>query len=345
MASLLSALEPARRRRVSAFPRLGVLAALLACAGAAALAQTTRTLTEDDLLGLTRIDVVRSLGKPQSTARRGDKEILLFSSGARVELRGDEVISFQGSPTAVITAADGTRYLPGADGNIQRADGQSLVEVRRRETPPGPPAELPASENPGADEAPIPEALAEPSIDPAGPDGAPAAQLAEEGGGLTTAPALDQKIPGTKVTVENYLETGHLLPGEEEKPPAWVTVASEAVGMGLRFVLVIVILGLAIRWVGLPFYWPDLIKVSALYVAVREVMHGLGGFGGLWEFIRIFRVEEGIGYLAMMFFLYKFGVCREGITALKIATATKIVTYFLMMILMLAVSFILLGLK
>jgi hypothetical protein len=323
--------------------RICTLGAGLLFVSAIACAQTATPLAEADIIGLTRADVVRSLGKPQSTARRGEKEILIYANGARVELLGDEVISFQGSPTAVIIDEDGTRYIPGADGKVRRADGQIIARVRTNEKPV---AAEPTAE--GVSTEALPDSQAGAGDLPASPspgDAAAATKPVADEQVFSTVPNLDQKIPGSKTTVEKYLETGQIVPEEQKKPPAWVGWVGEAIGMALRFGFVVLVLSLAIRWVGLPFYWPDLMKVSALYVAVREAMHGLGGFGGLWEFIRIFKIADGVSYLALMFFLWKFRVVIKGITALKIATATALVTYFLMMILMLALTFVLMALR
>jgi hypothetical protein len=128
-------------------------------------------------------------------------------------------------------------------------------------------------------------------------------------------------------------------------PPPWVGVATECLGMLLRFGLVVLVLSLTMKWMELPFYWPDLMKVSVLYVAVREIVHGLGGLGGMWELLRIFRIDEGVGFFALAILLYRFGVTRDGLTALKIAAATKLVTYFLMIGAMLALTFGLLALR
>jgi hypothetical protein len=100
-------------------------------------------------------------------------------------------------------------------------------------------------------------------------------------------------------------------------------------------------LRIAISWVELPCYMPDVCKVAALYTIIREGMHGLADFGGHWEWIRLFRLDDIIGYVAMMILLFKFKIALSGLTSLKIATATVGVTYFLMLIFGVVLSFML----
>jgi len=61
-------------------------------------------------LGATRDQVIAELGKPTSTAARGDHEILLYPKGVRLDLEGGRVVSAKGislaDPAAVATTAE-----------------------------------------------------------------------------------------------------------------------------------------------------------------------------------------------------------------------------------------------
>jgi hypothetical protein len=60
-------------------------------------------LQADTGVGDTRDEVIRAHGNPTSHAQRGDREILMYPHGARVELIGGKVVDVKGTlPTAVV---------------------------------------------------------------------------------------------------------------------------------------------------------------------------------------------------------------------------------------------------
>jgi hypothetical protein len=128
---------------------------------------------------------------------------------------------------------------------------------------------------------------------------------------------------------EHYLEGFGAVKNPEPPPPA-VTAFQAGLQVVARFAFALLILWITLRWLGRPFYLPDLIKVSLLYTAVRAAIHGLGTLGGSWQFINIFEVPDIVAFFSLAILLFKFGVTKDGLTALKIAGATIAVTYFLM---------------
>jgi hypothetical protein len=128
---------------------------------------------------------------------------------------------------------------------------------------------------------------------------------------------------------EEYLENFGVVEEREAPSPAATAIQTTIQLVG-RFVFALLILRLTLGWLGRPFYFPDLIKISLLNTAIRTGLHGLGDLGGNWEFINIFKTPDIVSFVALAILLFKFGVTRDGLTALKIAAATIVVTYFLM---------------
>ena len=56
-------------------------------------------------IGDTRDDVLRRVGKPSSSARRGDREIYLFPGGARIEFADGKVVDVKGNVPLLATPA------------------------------------------------------------------------------------------------------------------------------------------------------------------------------------------------------------------------------------------------
>jgi len=104
-------------------------------------------------------------------------------------------------------------------------------------------------------------------------------------------------------------------------------------------VVTVVLLAMAFRWVGLPFLVRDLFKVALLSIAVSAGVSGLGSLGGHWQWLQLFRADEVIGFVVLAVALFRFKLVRTGITALRIAVATKVASYFLMIGIGVALSF------
>jgi hypothetical protein len=273
-----------------------------------------------DLIGLTRADVLTALGKPQSTLRRGGTELLIYPKGVRVELRGEEVVAYQGSEEAVIIGRDGTRYTLGANGKVLRAD--PLPEVTHHE------AEASPATGPAANISPTPAEAKKPAT---------AAVTAAEDD--DPVPSDDARMAKMRAEMEKAVEDLGKAPEAPPPPPVWIKLVGAIVGAVLHFVIVVVILRLALSIVGVPFFWPDLIKVCLLYLAVREGLHGLSDLGGGWQFIALFRFDDVVSFVVLAVLLFRFKIALSGLTALKVAAATKAATYMLMIGVGLALSF------
>lgn len=262
-----------------------------------------------DLVGLTRDEVIAARGKPSGERARADGSILMiYPDGTKFELRDGRVATAGGAGGgAEIVGADGTRYVPGADGNIQRP-----VTIVEPAAPAGPEAVAGDAAVSGAP-APTAEDAAGDSLPP----------------GATPPPSVD---PAEAMAAGELPDLAQDF-GEEDEPEP--SAAAKAVGFFieavLRFGLVVLVLRIALNVVGVPFLWPDLLKVALLYLAVYEVMSGLASLGGLWEFIALFRLESIVSFLVLACSLTWFKIAGSGLTALKIGVATGAVMYFLML--------------
>ncbi|MBE2216415.1 MAG: hypothetical protein IAE82_21260 [Opitutaceae bacterium] len=266
------------------------------------------------LIGLSRDEVVAARGKPTGERARADGSILMvYADGAKIELRDGRVVSVTGIGGAEIVGADGTRYVPGADGNIKRPVIVSDVSA--------------------ADAAEAASSAAE-----AGATGGAALKPAAAVAVAEDEDADDAGADAPGGAIEKFVEDAE--DPEEEPPPSLVkTLLVLGIDVVFRFAFAVLVLRLSIHFVGVPFFWPDLLKVAVLYLAVREVMHGLGGLGGWWEFIPIFKLDDVTSFIILACSLTWFKIAGSGLTALKIAAMTKFVIVGLMLAVGLAVTF------
>lgn len=262
------------------------------------------------LVGLTRDEVVVLRGKPSGERARADGSVVMvYPDGAKLELREGRVVAVTGTGGAEIVGADGTRYVPGTDGNIQRP----LVVTD------SPPVSATDAAPPAAAVAATEEPVAKPAADT----------------------AMDEDMEDASsptAALEKHVE--EMEDPEEEPPPSLAkTLLVLVIEIGFRFGIAVLVLRLSIHFVGVPFFWPDLLKVAVLYLAVREVMHGLGGLGGWWEFIPLFKLDDVVSFIVLACSLTWFKIAGSGLTALKIAAMTKFVIVGLMLAVGLAVTF------
>jgi hypothetical protein len=140
---------------------------------------------------------------------------------------------------------------------------------------------------------------------------------------------------------DNYASNGQLGAENEEEAsqPAWAGAVGQVVLGLVRFGFAVLVLRLAINFVELPCYMPDVLKVAALFVVIREGVHGLGGLGGQWQWLRLFYAADIISFIALCWLLVQFKVATQGITALKIAIATEVASYFVMLLIGVAIVF------
>lgn len=258
------------------------------------------------LLGASRGDVIRALGEPENTLRKGDVDLLVYADGVRIEIKDDQVIRHRGPVGSGVLTRGGTDYAAGDDGNIRKPDASApepgeLAVAEEAEVPLDP-VEL-EDELPAEDEEETPY---DPELDPEG--------------------IYDEATAGA----EKFLEDMG-MDIEPEPPPPWATAVGAVVGLFFRTVFVLLVLRLTLAWMGRPCFFPDLIKISLLYTALFAAIEGLGKLGGNWEFLHFFRVAEIVGMFVLSIMLYSFEVTRDGLTALKIAAANALITHFVMM--------------
>jgi len=262
--------------------------------------------------------------------------VLMYPNSVRVEIRNDEVVAYRAGNEAVIVASDGTRYTPTDRGKVQR-----VVEAEKTED------EIAAEEDAAAaaalargssTAAPAPAAVTPPPEPVEASAGEREAWTHTPTSNVDTPAAADPDAQLLNMA-SNYAQAGKLTDRPVKAPPPWTIAASAIIGGLLRFGLALLMLRVATSWVGLPFFPGDAVKVAALYVVVFMGAHGLGGLGGLWPFIRIFRVDEAIGCVALSVFVARFKIATEGISVLKVTVTTGLATYMAMEALNFAIAF------
>lgn len=283
------------------------------------------------LLGLTRAEVIAALGKPTGERQRGEWVVMVYPDGTRLELREGRVAAVSGRGAEII-AADGTRYAAGDDGNLARpirvnerltdaADGAVVSSPAATSSPEDEVPQAvspPASPDPVAAEAELPEDVeSDAELDlPEGANAPPSVKAAEEAARQQVALELDA------------FSTFDDEAGAEVSPV--VAVLGFLVLAMIRFILAVFVLWIALRIVGLSFFWGDLLKVALLYVAVHGAMNSLGALGGLWEFVRIFRMDDIVGMIVLTCSLTWFKVVVSGLTALKVGAPGTLAIVMLM---------------
>lgn len=276
-----------------------------------------------DLVGASRGDVMRAFGEPESTLRKGDVDVLIYPDGVRIEIEDDVVIGYRGSVGSGVISRGGTEYAAGEDGNVHKAKPVAI--------------ELPVPVATTETEVVAPELPAEPAIEkPEMPDESTVEiPVAEKDAGDEAELLVHEEVDPDHLYDEASAQAEHYLEGfgvvrDPEPPSPAATAIGAILQVVARFGFALLILRITLGWLGRPFYFPDLIKVSLFYTAIRAVMHGIGGLGGNWEFVNIFKVPDIVAFFALAVLLFKFEVTKDGLTALKIAGATIAVTYFLM---------------
>lgn len=317
-------------------------------AGTPAPATDKPAVPVTSLIGLSRADVIALRGKPSGERQRDGVLVMVYPDGARLELREDRVVSASGAGVAQITASDGTRYAPGADGNIERtvrvieaaASGEDDPAAVSPASPPPAPAQAAETVEPA------PSGGAKPASAPRSPT--PAAGERDTQSevemdmppGSTPPPSVAAARAAAAATAQESLASGGADDAYHEPAPSTaVSVIGGLVGAVLHFGLTVLVLRIAVQVVGVPFFWPDLLKVAFVYLAVYEVATVLGRLGGLWEFLTIFRVHEVSSFIVMACALTWFKIAGSGLTALKIAVATKLVLTGLMLAIGLILAF------
>jgi hypothetical protein len=278
-----------------------------------------------NLIGASRGDVMRAFGEPESTLQKGDIDLLIYPDGVRIEIQDDVVINYRGSVGSGIISRGGTEYTAGEDGNVHKAKPVE-IELPKPEAAAEP--EVAAPEPPEADPVVVEESEASNETPASEP-------IVEEVATEETPPAAKEEMDPDHLYEDASAEAEKYLEGfgvaEEPEPPSPATIAvREIVQFVARFGFALLILRITLAWLGRPAYFPDLIKVSLIYTAIRAAIHEVGTFEGSWQFINIFEVPDIVAFFSLAVLLFRFGVTKDGLTALKIAAATIMVTYFLM---------------
>ncbi|HTZ19796.1 MAG TPA: hypothetical protein VMC06_02855 [Opitutaceae bacterium] len=249
-------------------------------------------------IGDSRAAVLNEIGPPSSTARRNQREILVYPKGGRIELVEGKVVDIRG-PLPVGQPAEPPPVAP-------------APSALASPTPPpaGPPPGAPAAAPKAVNTKPTP-------------------------GGTSTAapvsfnPADAANALGDKV--EKMNTAWGALPPPPKKHSALDNIPSFLVGLLLRFTLTIVGLKLAFKYWEMDAFWTGVCCIAGIDVALHAILELLGpATGGLTT---MNAVENGLPGLALIFTINYFCINKRlqnaVVTAMTVKLAVTICYLFL----------------
>lgn len=265
---------------------LRILAALLIAVVAASLA-----LAEVGI-GDSRDSVLKLYGKPTSVVKRGDREILLYPKGGRVELVDGKVENVKGPlPAPLVDAA-----APKAASIEATSEGQ-------------PAATTPASGTP----APAPATAA------AGQKAAPAGAKGPASGDFSTAAAANELAKH----VEKMDTAWGAAPAREEAHSPLGSVAEFLTGLVLRFGVTILALKLAFKYWEMDAFWTGILAIAGIDMALHATLELLGPATG--GFTSMVAIENGIPGVVLIYTVNRFCFNKRLHNAVLTAAAVKTV--------------------
>jgi hypothetical protein len=192
-------------------------------------------------IGDTREEVIRQLGKPASTARRGDREILLYPKGGRVEIVGGKVTDVKGAPASTVSSPTAPAPEPAKSSPL--AD-TPLASLQRTIAPapakPESPSEFAPSNN----------------FDPGAISQGLATQIEKMDNGWGTAPP----IPERHTPLESL--------------PMFIT------GLLFRFTFTVFALKVAFKYWEMDAFWTGIFLISGIDLGLHAIFELLGPASG-----------------------------------------------------------------
>jgi uncharacterized protein YwbE len=258
-------------------PRFGWLLLLLFFAASA---------RADIGIGDTREVVIQQLGQPTAKARRGEREILMYPHGGRVELVDGKVADVKGPLPAPIAP-------PAADGSATSNDSNSGTATPETTTPAAAPK---AAASQATKSSSMPAVAPAPRVTPT--TDAIGRQIEKMDTAWGQRPNLPQREPGI-----NW-------------PKLLVSIV-------LHFAATLFALRIAFKFWEMDALWKGTLAIAGIDLAVYTILELLGPVtSGLST---MSAVESGIGALVMVFTIQKFCFNKRLQNAVITAMAVKLV--------------------
>ena len=240
-------------------------------------------------IGDARAVVLSEIGPPSSTARRNQREILIYPKGGRIELVEGRVVDIRG-PLPVAPTSEPPSVAP-------------APSALAAPTPPpaGPPPGTPTAATRAVNAKPTPAGTS-----PAAPVGFNPADAAN---------ALGDKV-------EKMNTAWGTLPPPPKRHSALDNVPGFLVGLLLRFAITIVALKLAFKYWEMDAFWKGVCCIAGIDVALHAILELLGpATGGLTT---MSAVENGLPGLGLIFTINYFCFNKRLQNAVVTAVAVKL---------------------
>lgn len=292
------------------FPRAGLLALVLFFVPLA---------LADIGIGDSRAKVLQSLGEPAAHAEAGDREILLYPHGGKVELRDGRVTDVRGPLPHPTSAA--VTYAPPAPARSGPAPAAK---------PPSAPASVPPSSSlkPAAVAGPAGRAPASSATGSGQSLASLTEQMEAQSGTVGTMQALNRQMAQITKQLGPGMNMALPLP-QTHRPPEFG--ARFAVALLLHFVITLLALRLAFRIEEMDALWSGILAIGAIDLVVYGALEVLGpATSGLSSMVGI---ESGIGALVMVVTIQKFCFTKKlqyaVVTAMSVKTVVQLCDMFL----------------
>ena len=241
-------------------------------------------------VGDSRNEVIRQAGQPTSRAKRGDREILLYPHGGRVELIDGKVAEVKGPlPNLAADAAPVT---------MANDDQAGATTASAPATPPTPPTTGTKSTLP-----PTPKASPQ-----------------------TNAPIEEDGQSAAADRLAKHVEKMDTAWGERPQLPddstrfAWPKLL---VSLGLHFGITLLALRIAFKIEEMDALWTGTLAIAGIDAAIYGTLEALGPLtNGLSS---MGALESGIGALAMIYTIQKFCINKRLQNAVITAMSVKLI--------------------
>ena len=248
-----------------------------------------RALTPD----ATREQVIAELGKPTSVAKLGQREIMIYPKGVRLELEEGKVVAAKGlSLSDVVT-------------ELSPPPAEPAATVPAKKTTAAPPAVKPPvkGNEQEDDEPPMTEKERK--------------QWEAENAAAEKAFAEDQaKMMKTVEDMANSHEQA-----QQPLPPKKFDVVAFIMEVGLKLLLTVAALKLACKYWGAEVFWSGIFTVAAADVVVRGGMQLIGEL--VLGFPTLFYADELVAAIVMVLLLRKVSINHAIAQAIEVTLTTK----------------------
>lgn len=243
-----------------------------------------RALTPD----ATREQVIAELGKPTSVAKLGQREILIYPKGVRLELEEGKVVAAKG-----ITLSD------------------VATEIAK------PPAQPAAAVAPGKN-----PARASVATEKDDEDEPPMTEKERKQWEAENAAAEKEFAEGQAKMMKAVEDMANSQEqGQQLLPPKEFDVVAFIMELGVKFLLTVAALKLACKYWGAEVFWSAILTVSVVDVGVRGAMQIFGEL--VLGFPTLFYADELVAAIIMVLLLKKLSINHSIAQAIELTLTTK----------------------